>query len=302
MPITTPPAFEGVLRSWSRHLRAANKSPKTIKLYVDAGALLGSYLAEHGGPTDPADVRRGDVEAFIGHLLDTRSASTAATRYRGLQQLFRFLLEEEEIAVSPMAHTRPPNIGERPVPIVPTDQLRALLKTCSGTGFEQRRDTAILRTFIDTGVRLGEMAGLRLADVDLDRQLVYVVGKGDKARAVGLGAKATKDLDRYVERDRAKHPASDLDALWIGGRGALTDSGIAQMLRRRSDQAGIPRIHPHQLRHGFAHSWLAEGGSERGLMNTAGWSSPQMLGRYGASLAAERARDEHRRLSPGDRL
>lgn len=200
-----------------------------------------------------------------------------------------------------MAGMRPPDVPEQPVPILSDDELRVLLVDCSGSSFEDRRDTAIIRLFDDGGMRRSELLGMKVEDLELDEHVAFVLGKGRRERACPFGHKTAVALDRYL-RVRARHRYAQLPWLWLSRRGQLQTSGLVIMLKRRSRRAGIGPIHPHQFRHTLAHNWLDNGGSEGDLMRLMGWKSRNMLDRYGASAASRRARDAHRRMSLGDRL
>jgi integrase/recombinase XerD len=202
-----------------------------------------------------------------------------------------------------MARLRAPAVAVREVPVFTSVELSELDKTCQGKSFAARRDAAIIAVFSATGIRLSELAGVRYdpddparSDLDLDSREIRIAGKGSKARTVKITHQAARSLDRYL-RARARHGQAHRPQLWLGvnNRGPLTATGIYQIIARRGRQCGV-QVYPHRFRHHFSHTWLDRGGAERDLMELNGWTSPQMLTRYGASARSARARRTYDRI------
>ena len=140
-----------------------------------------------------------------------------------------------------MAGMKPPSIPETPPPVPAADDLRKLLRACEGRTFEDRRDSAIITLFIDTGARLSEVANLHVSDIDWQARTIRVVGKGSRPRLLPLGAKAAMTLNRY-QRARAGHRVASSASLWLGHGGPMTPDGVGDVVERRARQAGLPEI------------------------------------------------------------
>ncbi|MGI5155756.1 tyrosine-type recombinase/integrase [Microbispora sp. CA-102843] len=295
------------IASFRRSLRARNLSDNTIRIYTDATERFANWLADWDGndDADPAtsweDVTRHHIQAWITSLLDAKSAGYANNQYRSIQQFWAWWSEIEELP-NPMQGLKPPTVPEQPIDVLRKDQLRALLQSCQGREFIQRRDLAIIYIFMDAGVRRAELASLTVDDVDLDLREIRVLGKGRRNRVVTISRRAAVVIDRYL-RERARQKWADKPDLWLAekNKGVLTKWGIREMLERRGRAVGIDGLHPHMLRHTWAH-YNKQNLSEEELMRLAGWRSRQMVDRYAASLADERAREAGKRRPLGDEL
>ena len=302
MPNSDRERLDDLLVSFRRDLRAADRAPRTLKLYTDTVERFATWLTDRGREPVLGEFTKAAIGAHLGEMLDRVSASTVAMHHRGLKRFSRWLVAEDYLTADPMIGLDKPKPKEKPVPVLSDDDITALLRACEGTTFADRRDLAMIRLLMDCGLRLSELANLRVEDVDLKHlDVVRVTGKGVKTRAVPFGAKTGKALDRYL-RDRRAHRYADDAALWLGERGPYSVWGIDERLRARAATAGIEGLHAHRFRHTFAADWLANGGQERDLMRLAGWTSDAMLQVYGRATADQRAQDAHRRMKRGDRL
>jgi site-specific recombinase XerD len=301
------PEWSLLVTSWQLALEADGASDNTRRTYRKAVESLATWVADQQMVITPTDLGRDDVRGWLVHVRRTRSASTARAWFSGVRSFSRWMAAEGEATDDATAGVKTPRASEPQTPVLNDQELRRLLRTVEGADFASRRDAAILLLFLDGGLRLAELAGLRVADVDLADRLVYVQGKGSqrsgpRLRAIPLGARATRALDRYV-RARRRHPLAERSQLWLGTAGrTLGLDGVDNVVKRRAAAAGLKGVHPHQLRHTWAASLRKAGGSEGDLLILGGWRSRAQLDRYGKATAAERAAEAARRYSLGDRL
>ena len=306
--LVTPGDLGDELASFIRAQRANNVSPNTIHAYGGAVRQFGRWLMAHDYPTNVHAIEPRHVEEWIASILETSKPATAHNRWRGLQRFMNWYGEVDDSFVSPMRKLRPPRLPKLMPRVLEFDEIRAVLGTCTGSSFEDRRDAALIRVLFDTGARRHEIAALRHSptdpddrDIDLRRGLVHVLGKGGKDNYIALNNKTLVAVEDYL-RARKKHAHADLPWLWLGKRGQLTDSGIAQAIRDRGARVGIPNLHAHDFRHAATHHELSAGMNEADVMSKRGWDSPAMLRRYASTTANQRAIEASRKLALGDKL
>lgn len=288
-----------LLPSWQIGLQAQRLSPDTIRHYTEGTKLFLRWCADNG--TEP-ELSKVTVSAFLAHMLDRGAMpTTARARWSALKRFSWWLADEGHRPSDDLLGLAPPKLDTKVVHPLTDDELRDLIKVCQGKAFRERRDEALIRLLAETGMRSGECCSLAVDDVDIPRGLLVVQrGKGGKGRLVGFGPQTARALDRY-RLMRAGHRLAGTPDFWLGDRSrSFGRNALWRAVEYRARLAGIEGMHPHRLRHTAATRWLRAGGSESGLMASAGWTKADMLRRYTAATASERAAEESKRLGLGD--
>ncbi|WP_158591586.1 tyrosine-type recombinase/integrase [Deinococcus cavernae] len=227
-----------------------------------------------------------------------------AAYMRGLRGFFSWALEEDLIERNPMRKMPVPSPSGEPPAAIQPHEVQACLAVVKA-GAQPRRDTAILTLLYDTGLRLGEVCGLRVGDVSVETGMLTVRGETSKtsARVVPLGIRSARALMRYMHRER--RPAlPTVEEVFLSKAGTpLTHSGVSQLLNRVAEGAGLPRDHvaPHAWRRGFAVQALRNGADLFTVQTILGHSTLAMTRRYVRYLPTDIQRS-HLRASPADRL
>jgi site-specific recombinase XerD len=293
------PTIDEYWQDFTRHLNAKRTSPKTLRAYAQARNRYTRWAEANGFPTMPVAVRKEHVEVFLAALGETNADVTVLNTYRVLSRFFKWLHTEDCISVNPFSRIPVPSAKPTRPTVLRDDELRAILESCKGTDFVHRRDMAIVSLLIDTGCRLGELAALTTDSIDRDRKEVLIQGKGGYQRLITYGWETAEALDRYY-RSRSKRADRAVPELWLGRRGPMTASGIAQVVKDRAKSVGIAGVHTHRFRHAAAHAMLKGEMREMDVEKLMGWHGPAMIRRYAASGAEARAVAAY--VSPRDLL
>jgi integrase/recombinase XerD len=276
-------------------------SPRTLDAYGRDVAKLRDYLEARGiddaGRADPRDLRE-----FAYALRDQGLAASSIRRaLSATRTYFGFLLGEGLVETDPSENLDAPAVWRRLPDVLSRAEVERLVMAPDPADRLFWRDRALLEFLYASGVRVGELTGVRTRDVDLAEGFALVQGKGSKERLVPLGGQAVHAVGTYLRelRPTLAGPAGGGGVLFLNTRGnGLTRMGVWKILQKHVERAGIPRrVTPHTFRHTFA-THLLEGGADlaavQEMLGHADISTTQIY----THVDREYLRDVHRRYHP----
>ncbi len=268
--------MERAIRDFKRYLTVErNLSLRTCASYLSDLRQFSRFLA----PTPVENADRLAVRSYVARLSAERKArSTTARRLSVLRSFFDFLLEAGRVGKNPARLVPRPKIPKRLPNFLTVDEAARLMNGPRGEAALAGRDRAILELFYSSGLRLSELVGLSVGDLDLASGSVRVFGKGSRERIVPVGSKAVEALRDYLARDRVLQSARPLFLNRRGGR--LTPRSVERIVKKYMTEIGKPAFSPHALRHSFATHLLDNGADLRSIQEMLGHRSLSTTQRY----------------------
>jgi integrase/recombinase XerD len=256
------------------------RAPNTVTAYRRD---LVHYLAALGASPDLATVDASTIRSYLTSLRsEGRAPATVARAFVSIRSMHRFLVAEGYVDRDPSAEVEAPRTPKGLPKALREDEVERLLDAVTGDGPVERRDRAILEVLYGTGIRISELIGLSLGDVDLDARLVRAFGKGSKERLVPLGRVAREALVAWLQPAGrgALVPEQwarrgDAEAVFLNQRGGrLSRQGAWGVVRRYGEQVGLgDRLSPHVLRHSCATHMIDHGADIRAVQEILGHAS-----------------------------
>lgn len=234
----------------------------TISAYGRDLAVFLNFL-EHRS-LSLATVEAADIEAYLRELRGTVSARSTARALSSIRMFFRFLIAERFREVNPARLIDSPKLDRRLPGVLSGAEVEKLLSSPSGDRPVNLRDRAMLELLYATGLRVSELVGLRMRNINLEAGFVRTMGKGAKERVIPIGQKAVEAVREYLDRGRSAFVKRGTGSeVFLSYRGkAITRQGFWKIIKNHALKAGITKnLSPHSIRHSFA-SHLLEGGAD----------------------------------------
>jgi site-specific recombinase XerD len=309
--------LEKLAQHFEAYNRSEGKSPRTVEWYKRVLQYFGEWLDQLGYSTELEDFSLVVVREFVLYLQtrkkwnshphirarDGQLAAISVQNYvRGLRAFFGWLHREGYTEENILAQLKPPKAPLKLVDVLTQEEVARILCCLDGDSASGCRDMAMAVTFLDSGLRLSELIGIRLVDAHIDQGYLKVMGKGAKERIVPVGNVAQKALQRYVFHFRPEPVYEDDDYLFLSLEGKQMKGNAVQLIfSRLARRSGVKRLHVHLCRHTFATNYLINGGDVFSLQQILGHTSLEMVRRY-VTLASAQVRVQHRKFSPMDRM
>jgi integrase/recombinase XerD len=279
-------------------------APQSIEAYKRDLDDFAHFLTGRG-TVGPAQVTRSAVTLYLVALRRRgRAPATVKRRAAAVRSFFRYLLRENVLSEDPTLDLAAPKLPKRLPHVLTVEEVERLLAAPDLSSPQGLRDRAMLELLYGSGLRVSEVVGLNVGDVDLSVELVRCLGKGSKERLVPVGSHAVRAIRAYQQAARPALAGRRMtSALFLNRRGGrLTRQGCWKLLRGHARRAGITRpLTPHVLRHSFATHLLERGADLRAVQEMLGHATISTTQTY-THVARDRLRAVYAQAHPRDAM